>query len=105
MATGHQGLPGIYTSGPTRGERFTNTPLAQDRRRINEVFSVFLFLAYNRSNCRSRENTPPDKIREAHRKVLVANHPDAGGSHYLPSKINEAKDMMIGKSKGSGSAF
>ncbi|KAK8919232.1 Mitochondrial import inner membrane translocase subunit TIM14-3 [Platanthera zijinensis] len=52
-----------------------------------------------------RENTPPDKIREAHRKVMAANHPDAGGSHYLASKINEAKDMMIGKSKGSGSAF
>ncbi|XP_060668690.1 mitochondrial import inner membrane translocase subunit TIM14-2 [Ziziphus jujuba] len=52
-----------------------------------------------------RERTPTEKIKEAHRRVMVANHPDAGGSHYLASKINEAKDMLLGRSKGSGSAF
>ncbi|KAL6123839.1 hypothetical protein ACLB2K_076356 [Fragaria x ananassa] len=52
-----------------------------------------------------RENAPPDKVKEAHRRVMVANHPDAGGSHYLASKINEAKDVMLRKTKGGGSAF
>ncbi|XP_030927965.1 mitochondrial import inner membrane translocase subunit TIM14-1-like [Quercus robur] len=52
-----------------------------------------------------REGTPLDKVKEAHRRVMVANHPDAGGSHYLASKINEAKDMMLGKIKSGGSAF
>ncbi|KAL1193899.1 Mitochondrial import inner membrane translocase subunit TIM14-1 [Cardamine amara subsp. amara] len=52
-----------------------------------------------------RESVVADKVKEAHRRVMVANHPDAGGSHYLASKINEAKDMMLGKTKGSGSAF
>ncbi|PIA38640.1 hypothetical protein AQUCO_02700100v1 [Aquilegia coerulea] len=52
-----------------------------------------------------RESATPDKVKEAHRKVMVANHPDAGGSHYLASKINEAKDMMLGKTKGDGTVF
>lgn len=52
-----------------------------------------------------RESAAVDKVREAHRRVMVANHPDAGGSHYLASKINEAKDLMLGRTKGSHSAF
>jgi DnaJ family protein C protein 19 len=52
-----------------------------------------------------RENAGAEKVKEAHRRVMVANHPDAGGSHYLASKINEAKDVMLGKTKDGGSAF
>ncbi|XP_015965655.1 mitochondrial import inner membrane translocase subunit TIM14-1 [Arachis duranensis] len=52
-----------------------------------------------------REHTPTDKVKEAHRRVMIANHPDAGGSHYLASKINEAKDVLLGKTKGGESAF
>lgn len=46
-----------------------------------------------------------EKIKEAHRRVMIANHPDAGGSHYLASKINEAKDVLAGKVKGGASVF
>ncbi|CAH1438487.1 unnamed protein product [Lactuca virosa] len=52
-----------------------------------------------------KEGAAAEKVREAHRRVMVANHPDAGGSHYLASKINEAKDVMLGKTKNTGSAF
>ncbi|KAK1264869.1 Mitochondrial import inner membrane translocase subunit TIM14-1 [Acorus gramineus] len=52
-----------------------------------------------------REAVTAEKVKEAHRRVMVANHPDAGGSGYLASKINEAKDVLLGKAKNSGSAF
>lgn len=67
--------------------------------------SCFICAIYFPLYILNRENATPNKVKEAHRRVMVANHPDAGGSHYLASKINEAKDVMLGKTKGSGSAF
>jgi DnaJ family protein C protein 19 len=34
------------------------------------------------------------KLKEAHRRIMLLNHPDRGGSPYMASKVNEAKDLL-----------
>lgn len=42
-----------------------------------------------------RESTlNKNKLRETHRRIMLLNHPDKGGSPYLATKINEAKDVI-----------
>jgi len=42
-----------------------------------------------------RPSSTAKRIKEAHRKLLILNHPDTGGSTFLSGKINEAKDLLI----------
>lgn len=42
-------------------------------------------------------------IRAAHKRLIHKNHPDAGGTEYLASKVNEARDVLLAHLKDNPS--
>ena len=52
-----------------------------------------------------RETSGKQQIKDAHRKIMMLNHPDRGGSPFIASKINEAAETLQGSRRSSSSAF
>ncbi|KAA0147740.1 hypothetical protein FNF27_07902 [Cafeteria roenbergensis] len=48
-----------------------------------------------------RESSNPDTVRARHRKLLIKNHPDRGGSTFISIKVNEAKAVLLGEKNAS----
>ena len=42
-----------------------------------------------------RESATPERVKDAHRRILLLNHPDRGGSAFIAAKVHEAKDMLM----------
>ena len=52
------------------------------------VDEAYLVLGLNRGATR-------DDVQAAHRNLMKRFHPDQGGTTYLASQVNEAKDVLL----------
>jgi hypothetical protein len=43
------------------------------------------------------ENANHEQIKKAYYNLMLKNHPDQGGSKYFSAKINQAKDILLGR--------
>ncbi len=38
----------------------------------------------------------PAQIKDAHRRLMLVNHPDSGGSTWIAARLNQARDLLLG---------
>lgn len=42
-------------------------------------------------------NASIEEIKNSYKKLILKNHPDHGGSKYIASKLNQAKELLLNK--------
>lgn len=80
--------------GPDAGERPAGPPASSGVMTPDEARAV-LGVGRDASDA---------EVRAAHRRLMKTSHPDHGGTDYLATKINQAKDVLLGKTGRSTGA-
>ncbi|HXC12129.1 MAG TPA: DnaJ domain-containing protein [Stellaceae bacterium] len=77
---------GAGTGGAgTRGAGSSGARSARGDMTVDEAYAILGLSA----------GATPDQIKEAHRRLMVKLHPDHGGSGYLATQINRARDVLL----------
>ncbi len=91
---GFPALSGLVLAGPALWRHFRPTtappppipPASGGRMTRNEAFDVLGL----------QPDAPEEAVRAAHRRLMRSAHPDHGGSDWLASRINQARDVLLG---------
>ncbi len=68
-------------AGGAQGGATANAPMTRDE--AHEILGL-------------KAGASPEDVKEAHHRLMLKMHPDQGGTTYLASKINQAKDLLLG---------
>lgn len=82
-----------------RGEDGDRSSAGQDRRRTANGASGNMSRQEALAVLGLSEGCTAAEVTDAHKRMMKSAHPDAGGSDYLAAKVNEAKDVLLGKTK------
>jgi DnaJ family protein C protein 19 len=55
---------------------------------------LFSGIRLTKLTSRSERGVTKELLRKKHRSLMLLNHPDRGGSPYLATKVNEAKELI-----------
>ncbi|KAH3898666.1 related to Mitochondrial DnaJ homolog 2 [Saccharomycodes ludwigii] len=64
-----------------------------DNKKMDPIEAI-LILGLNQETFR-KTKIDEQLIKSSHRKLMILNHPDKGGSPLIASKINEAREVLL----------
>lgn len=79
----HQGRAGLGSGGTAGAPPPPRQSSSMTRQEAYEVLGL-------------KPGADADAIHAAHRRLMRAAHPDAGGSDWLASRVNQARDVLLG---------